>query len=70
MRANVGKLDSIIRIVLGVAALGAGYFYSSVLAYLVGGVLALTALVGFCPLYALLGLHTDKSHAQGQTGNA
>lgn len=57
MKRNVGNVDRIIRIVAGVAVIAAGLYFQSWL-----GVLGLipigTALIGFCPLYTLLGLNT------------
>ncbi len=64
--ANVGSLDRIIRLVAG-GGLIAYTFLGDKLdpsspvgigAIVVGAILALTAVVSFCPLYALLGLRT------------
>ncbi len=62
LKKNVGNLDKIIRIVLGVALL-AGYFLNGGGAYswlyLVGAAIALvTALVGSCGLYTIFGFST------------
>jgi hypothetical protein len=57
MKNNVGGIDRIIRIVMGLAALGAGYHFGSWLG-LIGLVPLLTAFVGSCPLYSLLGFST------------
>ena len=69
MRINVGTPDRIARIAVGAVlvllpfvsglALFANplWLWSSVV---VGAVLILTALVRFCPLYAILGLSTCK----------
>lgn len=69
MRINVGTPDRIARIVIGVVLIllpfvsGMALFanplwlWSSVI---VGAVLIGTALVRFCPLYAVLGLSTCK----------
>lgn len=65
MTTNVGSTDRIIRIGLAaVAALiavltGAGTV-SGILLLVVAGVLLVTALVGFCPLYRLFGVNTCK----------
>ena len=65
MKTNEGMLDRVIRLVI---AAGAFYVFFtgdrptweySVL--VVGVVMALTALTGFCPLYALLGVKTCKT---------
>ncbi len=69
MRANVGLLDRIIRIALGLALIvaafipGLGLVANPIVqwgAIIVGAVLIVTALLRFCPLYRLLGLSTCK----------
>ena len=63
MQTNVGTTDRIIRAIAGIAALiwalvlgiGTG---GGILLLLVGGILAVTAAVGFCPLYKVLGMNT------------
>lgn len=57
MKANVGGIDRILRIVLGLALLGAGYYFKSYWG-LVGFVPLFTAVLRFCPLYPLIGLNT------------
>lgn len=69
MRLNVGTPDRIARIVIG-ALLILMPFVSGLLLFtnpvwlwasiVVGAVLIVTALVRFCPLYAVLGLSTCK----------
>jgi hypothetical protein len=61
MKQNVGGIDKILRIILGIALVAA-----TVLGYLpiwgyIGVVPLVTGLVGFCPLYPLLGLSTCKT---------
>ncbi len=58
MTCNVGKIDRIIRGVAGVAALAWGIINGNIIADVVGGVLLFTALIGWCPLCALLGINT------------
>ncbi|HED39046.1 MAG TPA: DUF2892 domain-containing protein [Chromatiales bacterium] len=60
MNKNVGGMDRGIRIVAGVAALGAGLYFQSWWGA-VGLVLVATALMSWCPPYALLGINTCKS---------
>lgn len=57
MKANVGSIDRTLRFALGLAALGAGYYFKSWWG-LVGLVPLLTATIGFCPLYPILGIST------------
>jgi uncharacterized membrane protein len=63
MQTNMGKPDRIIRAIVGVAALiGALALGVSslggILLLVVGGILAVTAAVGFCPLYRVFGIST------------
>lgn len=57
---NVGTADRVIRLVLGVMALGLYGALESPWKYLTlfGLILIATAVTGFCPLYRLLGLST------------
>lgn len=57
MKNNVGTADRLIRIVAGLAAIGAGVFFHSWWGA-IGVVPLATALLRFCPLYPLLGLNT------------
>jgi Inner membrane protein YgaP-like, transmembrane domain len=56
---NVGLADRIIRTVIGVAIIAVAVAYHSWWG-LVAAVPLLTAAVGFCPLYSLLGVSTRK----------
>ena len=67
MERNVGSVDRVLRIVLGavlivVPMLGlSGAWADGWMGYAsmaVGLILALTALIGFCPLYTILGIRT------------
>jgi len=58
MTRNVGGLDRVLRLVAGVALLALGYFGPLGWWGLVGLVPLGTAVIGFCPLYPLLGLST------------
>jgi hypothetical protein len=57
MKPNVGSLDRILRIIVGLAVLGAGYYYQSWFG-LIGIVPLLTATFSFCPAYLPFGLST------------
>ena len=57
MKTNLGTVDRIVRIVVGLAVVAAGAYYQSWWA-LVGLVPLGTGLVGFCPAYCPLGLTT------------
>jgi hypothetical protein len=58
MTVNEGTLDRAIRIVVGVALLSLTLVGPKSLLGLIGVVPLLTGLVGFCPLYRLVGLST------------
>jgi hypothetical protein len=62
VKRNVGPTDRVIRIVLGVAIIGAGVYFKSWWGA-VGVVPLLTALTGWCPPYTLLGINTCKRPA-------
>lgn len=57
MKANVGSLDRIVRIIIGLAVLGAGWYFKSWWG-LVGLLPLLTATIRFCPAYLPFGLST------------
>ena len=58
MKVNVGGIDSILRIVLGLALIGLTLVGSIGAWGWVGVVPLLTAAIGFCPLYTVLGFST------------
>jgi hypothetical protein len=57
MKKNVGQIDRVIRVVAGLAVLGAGYYYKSWWGVVGFGPL-LTAWLGYCPAYLPFGLST------------
>lgn len=63
MKKNVGKADTIIRIILAIV-LGILYFIHTltgawgIVALVVAIILLLTSFVSFCPLYAIFGINT------------
>ena len=58
MKVNEGTVDRVIRVVAGVGILSLAFVGPhSPWAYL-GAIPLLTGLVGFCPLYAILGVNT------------
>ena len=54
---NEGGIDRIIRIVAGLAIIGWG-FYANNWWGAVGAVPLLTGLIGWCPVYTILGIKT------------
>lgn len=65
MNMNMGKLDRMVRIILG-GILFLAFLQGTVVgplavaAIIVSAILMLTAIVGSCPLYTLLGLKTFR----------
>ena len=64
MKRNESNQDRGIRAVVGIIALLIGLFavggFLRALLIIVGLVLVITAAVGFCPLYRLVGINTCK----------
>lgn len=69
MNTNMGKTDRIVRVIVGLALVVAplldfmGTGSNTIVAYgmlAVGVVLAITGLVGVCPIYRMLGIRTTK----------
>jgi hypothetical protein len=58
MKKNVGGIDRVLRIVLGLGLLSMTIVGPQTMWGLVGVVPLLTGLVSFCPLYPMLGLST------------
>ncbi|MBU2649079.1 DUF2892 domain-containing protein [bacterium] len=60
MKKNVGTIDRAIRVILGLVIIGLGVAFQSWWGA-IGAVPLLTALIGWCPPYAILGLSTCKA---------
>ncbi len=62
---NEGSLDRIIRISIGILALIGGFVFLSgvaqTVAYVVGVIALVTGIIGFCGLYAILGISTCRT---------
>jgi hypothetical protein len=61
MTKNVGGIDRILRIVVGIALIAAAATGTVGVWGYIGVVPLLTGLVGWCPPYALLGFNTCKT---------
>ena len=66
MKQNLGSADRVIRLIL--AAIVFILYFSQILTgtlglvlLIVGVILALTSVMSFCPLYALLGIRSNSS---------
>lgn len=62
-KRNEGISDRAVRFIIGAALVFMAFMYSlsgvvAVFAFGIAGILILTALVGVCPLYSVLGVNT------------
>ena len=68
MKTNESPIDRVIRVILGAVLLylAFGVFGGvlTVIFAILGAIFVLTGVVGFCPLYALLHLNTNKAKAR------
>lgn len=69
MTANVGTIDRIIRLLIGLAAIalvfvgplaGPGWGWERIALAAVGAIMLATSAIKFCPAYRLFGLRTCK----------
>lgn len=62
MRINEGMTDRVFRVIIGSLALVAGFFWlagtAQVVAYVIGAIALITGIVGYCGIYALIGVTT------------
>ena len=58
---NVGKIDRIIRVVLGVLLVGNVFYALQHPIGWIGVILIVTGIAGICPLYSLLGINTKSA---------
>jgi hypothetical protein len=66
--SNVGNLDRLVRLLAGIASIASSALLGwqspwTIPVVLVGLVLVTTSAIGFCPLYALLGLSSKRPPA-------
>ncbi|MBK3519919.1 YgaP family membrane protein [Carboxylicivirga marina] len=59
MKRNVGSMDKMTRIIIGLTIGIAGYYYNSWWG-LIGIIPVFTALINWCPLYLPFGIKTCK----------
>jgi hypothetical protein len=65
MKKNMGTVDKVIRVLVAVIILVLYFTHVvsgtlAVILLIIAGVFIVTSLLGFCPLYLLLGLSTRK----------
>lgn len=59
MPCNVGTTDKVLRLIIGAVIIAAGIYYQNWLGA-IGLIPIITALLGFCPAYTLIGASTCK----------
>lgn len=59
MNANVGGIDKVARVVLGLLIIAAGVYYHSWWGA-IGAVLLITGILNFCPLYLPFGISSCR----------
>ncbi|MCZ2460820.1 MAG: DUF2892 domain-containing protein [Chitinophagales bacterium] len=65
MKSNIGSTDKIVRILLAIV-IAVLYFTkvisgtTGIILLVLGVILLLTALINFCPIWAMLGINTKK----------
>lgn len=64
--ANVGTVDRAVRVALGIAFVSLFFIFDSPLRWLglIGVIALVTALIGYCPLYSLLGISSCSVNAK------
>ncbi|EGV51789.1 hypothetical protein QQ73_19610 [Candidatus Endoriftia persephone str. Guaymas] len=62
MTKNVGGIDRILRLIVGIALLVWGFVLSDPINWwgAIGIVPLFTALINWCPIYPLIGMNTNK----------
>jgi hypothetical protein len=65
MQKNVGSADRVVRVVAGLAIIGAGVYYQAWWGA-IGIVPLATAALGWCPPYGLFGINTCSMKASSE----
>ncbi|MBK7038561.1 MAG: DUF2892 domain-containing protein [Chitinophagales bacterium] len=68
MKANMGTADKIIRILLAIAVVILYYTdqisgTAAIILLIVAGIFILTSIVGFCPIYRVFGISSNKKES-------
>ena len=76
MKTNIGHVEMLIRLFSGIALADlsidqATYGHTNIITSALAVLLLVTAVTGFCPLYALLGIHRDgKNNTHSHSKNS
>jgi hypothetical protein len=65
MKANIGGIDRVIRILAGLALIAWALFFSGPTWAWIGVLPLVTGLVNFCPAYSIFGISTCKNKISG-----
>lgn len=60
-KSNVGKLDRVIRSILGIILVGNVFVGLQTVVGWIGLILIVTGLLGTCPVYSLIGINTKSA---------
>jgi len=65
MKKNIGTIDKVIRILLAIVAVSLYFTHVitgvwAIVLLIISGILVLTSLISFCPLYFPFGINTTK----------
>jgi len=66
MSRNESSIDRLIRVIIAIAATGVAFAVGAasvfgIILFVVAAIMLVTAAVGFCPIYRILGLRTNKA---------
>jgi hypothetical protein len=70
MQHNVGTVDKVIRVIVGLLAIAGGILLQGVWLYVLvifGVAMFVTAFIGFCGLYTLMGWNTQQAKSAPET---
>jgi hypothetical protein len=59
MKRNLGSTDKALRLVIGLSLTALAVYYGNIL-WIIGVPVAVTGVIGWCPVYALFGKSTHK----------
>lgn len=66
MKANVGTIDKIVRLVLGLALISLVFVGPKTNWGWIGAIFVVTSLISFCPLYRLIGFSSKNADTAEQ----
>ncbi len=66
MKKNVGTIDMVLRILVGLGLISLVFVGPQTFWGWIGIVPLVTALMGWCPAYTLIGVNTCKAPVQGE----